>query len=114
MPLRPYFAWVGSILLVALFVADWCFPAPVHAPRSEIPPHERVNLRIHFGSQMAGKSGVRHHASAIDTRRRHQSRARRRARAPESGPSMVWKGSFRIRWLVRPALHSILLDEGRG
>ena len=84
MPLRPYFAWVGSILLVALFVADWCFPAPVHAPRSEIPPHERVNLRIHFGSQMAGKSGVRHHASAIDTRRRHQSRARRRARAPEN------------------------------
>jgi hypothetical protein len=47
MPLRQYFAWVGSILLVALFVADWCFPAPVHAPRSEIPPHERVNLRIH-------------------------------------------------------------------
>jgi hypothetical protein len=31
MPLRQYFAWVGSILLVALFVADWCFPAPVHA-----------------------------------------------------------------------------------
>jgi hypothetical protein len=47
MPLRQYFAWVGSILLVALFVADWCFPALVHAPRSEIPPHERVNLRIH-------------------------------------------------------------------
>jgi hypothetical protein len=47
MPLRQYFAWVGSILLVALFVADRCFPAPVHAPRSEIPPHERVNLRIH-------------------------------------------------------------------
>jgi hypothetical protein len=46
MPLRQYFAWVGSILLVALFVADWCFPASVHAPRSEIPPHERVNLRI--------------------------------------------------------------------
>ncbi len=46
MPLRQYFAWVGSIFLVALFVAEWCFPAPVHAPRSEIPPHERVNLRI--------------------------------------------------------------------
>src|SRR5258705_4523892 len=47
MPLRQYFAWVGSILLAGLFVADWCFPAPVHAPRSEILPHERVNLRIH-------------------------------------------------------------------
>lgn len=47
MPLCQYFAWVGSILLAGLFVADWCFPAPVHAPRSEILPHERVNLRIH-------------------------------------------------------------------
>jgi hypothetical protein len=46
MPLRQYFAWVGSILLIALFIADWCFPAPVHAPRSELVPNERVNLRI--------------------------------------------------------------------
>jgi hypothetical protein len=46
MPLRQYFAWVGSILLAGLFVAEWCFPAPVHAPRSEILPQERVNLRI--------------------------------------------------------------------
>ena len=46
MPLRQYFAWVGSILLAGLFIADWCFPAPVHAPRSEILPHERANLRI--------------------------------------------------------------------
>jgi hypothetical protein len=48
MPLRQYFMWVGSILLVMLFAADWCFPAPVaHAPHSEIPPNEKINLRIH-------------------------------------------------------------------
>jgi hypothetical protein len=47
MPLRQYFAWIGSILLVGLFVADWCLSAPVvHAPRSEISPNERINLRI--------------------------------------------------------------------
>src|SRR6267142_2959996 len=46
MPLRQYFVWVGSILLAGLFVAGWCFPAPVHAPRSEILQQERVNLRI--------------------------------------------------------------------
>jgi hypothetical protein len=48
MPLRQYFVWVGSILLVMLLAADWCFPAAVvHAPHSEIPPNERINLRIH-------------------------------------------------------------------
>jgi hypothetical protein len=46
MPLRQYFTWVGSILQVALLAANWCFPAPVQAPHPEIPPHERVNLRI--------------------------------------------------------------------
>src|ERR1700754_1815636 len=46
MPLRQYFVWVGSVLLVALFVADWCLPAPVAHPHSEIPPNQRVNLRI--------------------------------------------------------------------
>jgi hypothetical protein len=46
MPLRQYFAWTGSILLVALFAADWCFPVPLPARHPEIPPHERVNLRI--------------------------------------------------------------------
>jgi hypothetical protein len=52
MPLRQYFAWVGSILLAGLFVADWCFPAPpARAPRPEIPPHERVNLRIRSNHQ---------------------------------------------------------------
>lgn len=47
MPLRQYFVWVGSTLLAGLFVTDWCFPATDHAQRSEILPHERVNLRIH-------------------------------------------------------------------
>ena len=46
MPIRQYFAWVGSVLLVTLFVADWWFPAPYARPHSEIPPNERVNLRI--------------------------------------------------------------------
>src|ERR1700750_2533503 len=46
MPLRQYFVWVGSVLLVALFVADWCLPAPVAHPHSEIPPNQRVSLRI--------------------------------------------------------------------
>jgi hypothetical protein len=45
MPLRQYFTWVGSFLLLGLFAADWWLPT-VHAPRSEIPPQERVNLRI--------------------------------------------------------------------
>ena len=46
MPVRQYFSWVGSILVAALFVADWCLPAPFHAPHAEIPPNEGVNLRI--------------------------------------------------------------------
>ena len=46
MPIRQYFLWVGSILLVALFVADWLLPEPVAHPHSDIPPHERVNLQI--------------------------------------------------------------------
>ena len=46
MPIRQYFLWVGSILLVALLVADWLLPEPVAHPHSEIPPNERVNLQI--------------------------------------------------------------------
>jgi hypothetical protein len=46
MPLRQYFTWVGNLLLAGLFAADWCFPVPVHALRSEIPPNQMVNLRI--------------------------------------------------------------------
>jgi hypothetical protein len=47
MPLRQYFMWVGGFLLLGLFAADWCLPAPVVHARSAIPPQERVNLRIH-------------------------------------------------------------------
>ena len=46
MPIRQYFLWVGSVLLVALFVADWLLPEPVAHPHSEIPPNQRVNLQI--------------------------------------------------------------------
>ena len=46
MPIRQYFLCVGSVLLVALLVANWLLPEPVAHPHSEIPPSERVNLRI--------------------------------------------------------------------
>lgn len=46
MPLRQYFVWVGSVLLGALFVADWCLPAPVAYPHSDVAPNETVSLRI--------------------------------------------------------------------
>jgi hypothetical protein len=46
MPLRQYFVWVGSVLLVALFAADWLLPVPVDHPHLEIVPNEMVNLRI--------------------------------------------------------------------
>ena len=46
MPIRQYFLWVGSILLVALLVADWLLPEPAAQLHSQIDPHERVNLRI--------------------------------------------------------------------
>jgi hypothetical protein len=46
MPIRQYFLWVGSFILVALFVADWGLPAPSTPLHSEIPPNERVNLRV--------------------------------------------------------------------
>jgi hypothetical protein len=46
MPIRPYFSWVGSVLLVALFAADWWLPAPAAHSPSAIAPNEKVNLRI--------------------------------------------------------------------
>jgi hypothetical protein len=46
MPIRQYFLWVGSALLVALFVANWVLPESAALPHSQIPPHERVNLQI--------------------------------------------------------------------
>jgi hypothetical protein len=47
MPIRQYFLWVGSILLMALLATNWLFPVPVAHPHPEIPPNERANLRIH-------------------------------------------------------------------
>ena len=46
MPIRQYFLWVGSILLVGLFLTDWFLPEPAAHPHSQIPPNERVNLQI--------------------------------------------------------------------
>ena len=46
MPIRQYFVWIGSVLLVALFAADWWLPGPPAHSHSAIPPGERVNLRI--------------------------------------------------------------------
>jgi hypothetical protein len=46
MPVFQYFGWVGSFLLAALLAANWCFPAPI-APRSDIPPDQKVPIRIH-------------------------------------------------------------------
>lgn len=46
MPIRQYFVWVGSVLLVALFAADWWLPAPAAHSPSAIAPNERINLRI--------------------------------------------------------------------
>ena len=46
MPIRQYFVWVGSVLLVALFAADWWLPDPAAHSPSAIASNERVNLRI--------------------------------------------------------------------
>ena len=47
MPIRQYFVWVGSVLLVALFAADWWLPDPAAHSHCAMAPNERVNLRIH-------------------------------------------------------------------
>jgi hypothetical protein len=72
MPIRQYFSWVGSVLLVALFAADWWLPAPAAHSLSAIAPNERVNLRVrsdqkwpervvfdtaHFGMPLAAELG---------------------------------------------------------
>jgi hypothetical protein len=46
MPIRQYFVWVGSVLLVALFAVDWWLPDPAAHSHSVIAPNERVNLQI--------------------------------------------------------------------
>src|ERR1700751_2574468 len=48
MPLFQYFGWVGSLLLAALFAANWCCSVSVaRAPRSDVPFDQRINIRIH-------------------------------------------------------------------
>ena len=74
MPIRQYLVWVGSVLLVALFAADWWLPDPAAHSHSAIAPNERVNLRIrsdhkwpervvfdtaHSGMQLAAESEPR-------------------------------------------------------
>jgi hypothetical protein len=74
MPIRQYFVWVGSVLLVALFAADWWLPDPAAHSHPAIAPNERVNLRIrsdhkwpervvfdtaHSGMQLAAESEPR-------------------------------------------------------
>ena len=71
MPIRQYLVWVGSVLLVALFAADWWLPSPAAYSHSALHPNERVNLRIrsdhkwpervvfdtaHSGTQFAAES----------------------------------------------------------
>jgi len=46
MPIRQYFVWVGTVLLVALFAFDHWLPAVPTAFHSAASPNERVNLRI--------------------------------------------------------------------
>ena len=46
MPIRQYFVWIGSVLLVALFAADWWLPDSTAHLHSATPPGEKVNLRI--------------------------------------------------------------------
>ena len=46
MPMRQYFVWVGSVLLVALLAADRWLPTPAAHSHYAVPPNEQVNLRI--------------------------------------------------------------------
>ncbi|WP_439374736.1 hypothetical protein ACRQ5Q_26515 [Bradyrhizobium sp. PMVTL-01] len=46
MPIRQYFVWVGSALLLSLVAADWLLPAPPVHSHSAIAPSEQANLRI--------------------------------------------------------------------
>jgi hypothetical protein len=48
MALFQYFGWVGSLLLVALFAANWFFSSPIAAaPASDVPLNQGINIRIH-------------------------------------------------------------------
>ena len=48
MPLFQYFGWVGSLLLAALFAADWCCSVPIAGvPRSDVRLDQKINIRIY-------------------------------------------------------------------
>jgi hypothetical protein len=48
MPVFPYFGWVGSFLLAALFATNWCCSAPIGgASLSDAPLDQKVHIRIH-------------------------------------------------------------------
>lgn len=48
MPLFQYFGWVGSLLLAALFAANWCVSAPIAwASGADVPLDRKINIRIH-------------------------------------------------------------------
>jgi len=52
MPLLPYFGWVGSFLLAALFAASWWFSGKVaDAPPSRAPLSESIHIRIQSGHE---------------------------------------------------------------
>ena len=84
MPIRQYFLWVGSILLVALFAADWLLPEPAAHPHSQIPPHERVNLQIRSNHKWPERV-------VLDTTGTVQVRARLAAREDAIFPSRLHK-----------------------
>ena len=47
MPLLKYFGWVGSLLVAALFAANWCFSVPIARSRpSDVPLNQTMNIRI--------------------------------------------------------------------
>ena len=46
MPIRQYFVWVGSFLLLALFAADWWLPGPAAHSYAAVRPSDKVHLRI--------------------------------------------------------------------
>jgi hypothetical protein len=47
MPLLGYFGWVGSVLLVLLFVANWFFPEPAARASSPDVLPSKIIIRIH-------------------------------------------------------------------
>ena len=48
MPLLRYFGWVGSLLLAALLVTNWCMSKPgAPASDADIPLNQKINIRIH-------------------------------------------------------------------